>query len=174
MNLIVLCPLSVVAVLLCIILSSRAADVLQCTGGRLSDELFSFNALYEVKEDIRDCETQWLVEEKLAGLSDANGDITFISPIVNATANTAILLTCPEKFECLLICPTGNINEKQQCSCDAATPPTTPPEVGFPNWGIGVLIGAIAFVVFAIVTVTIVLHQKRQRRGYSSGSTDNL
>lgn len=62
MNLIVLCPLSVVAVLLCIILSSRAADVLQCTGGRLSDELFSFNALYEVKEDIRDCETQWLVE----------------------------------------------------------------------------------------------------------------
>ncbi|KAK7147503.1 hypothetical protein R3I94_010127 [Phoxinus phoxinus] len=162
--------LLVVAVLLCIILSSQAADVLQCTGGRLSDGLFSFKAPYEVKEDIRDCETQWLVDEKLAGLSDANGNMTCIPPIIKATANTAILQSCPEKIECLLICPTGNINEKHQCSCDA-TPPTTLPKVGFPNWGIGVLIGASAFVVFGIVTVTIVLRQKRQRQGYSSSST---
>ncbi|XDV40144.1 hypothetical protein PO909_009279, partial [Leuciscus waleckii] len=131
-------PLSVVAVLLCIVLSSQAADVLQCTGRRLDDGQFSFNASYEVKEDIRDCETQWLVNEKLAGLSDADGDMICIHPVVKATANTAILQTCPEKFECLLICPAGNINEKRLCSCDAtppitlpegnATPPTTLPE----------------------------------------------
>ncbi|XP_077066830.1 uncharacterized protein LOC143720837 [Siphateles boraxobius] len=164
--------LFVVAVLLCIILSSQEADVLQCTGGRQRDGQFFFNALYEVKEDIHDCETQWLVDEKVAGLFEANGNMAFMPPIVNATANTAILQTCPEKFECLLICPNGNINEKQQCSCDA-TPTTTLPEVspvGFPNWIIGVLIGASVFVV--LMTVTIVLLQKRQRRSYSSGSAN--
>ncbi|KAF4103288.1 hypothetical protein G5714_016171 [Onychostoma macrolepis] len=155
----------VVAVLLCIVLSSEASDVLQCTGERLSDGQFYFNMSYDVKEDVRDCETQWLVDEKVAGISDDEGNMTFISPIVMATLKTAILQMCPERLECLLICPTGNINEKQQCPCDAS-PPTTLPEVGFPNWRVYIYIVG-AFAVLVTVTVFIVLYWKRQRLEYA-------
>ncbi len=62
--LIILClSLSVVAVLLCIVLSSdEESDVLQCIGEKLSDGQFYFNMPYEVKKDIYDCETQWIVD----------------------------------------------------------------------------------------------------------------
>ncbi len=50
------------AVLLCIVVSSEESDVLQCTGEKLRDGQFYFNMPYEVKEDIYDCETQWLVD----------------------------------------------------------------------------------------------------------------
>ncbi len=63
MNLFVLClSLSVVAALLCIVLSSEASNIMQCTEDRQSDGQFYFSMSYDVKEDVRDCETQWLVD----------------------------------------------------------------------------------------------------------------
>ncbi|KAK2903231.1 hypothetical protein QQF64_009847 [Cirrhinus molitorella] len=163
----------VVAMLLCIVLSSEASDVLQCTGEKLSDGQFFFNMPYEVKEDIHDCETQWLVNGKVTGIHDAEGNSTFIFPIVKMTAKTAILETCPETLECLIMCPTASINEKQQCSCDAS-PPTTLPEVGIPNWSVYIWIGGSAFVVLVIVIAIIVVYQKRKRSGYTSGSAEEI
>lgn len=49
-------------------------------------------------------------QSKVVGLSEANGKVEFITPIVNATVNTVLLQTCPEKFQCLLICPSGNVS----------------------------------------------------------------
>ncbi|KTG33704.1 hypothetical protein cypCar_00037601, partial [Cyprinus carpio] len=117
----------VVSMLLCVVLSSEESDALQCTGEKLSDGQLYFSIPYEVKEDINDCETQWLVDEKVAGIFDAEGEMQFIFPIKNLTVNAAILQTCPERLACLLICPSANINKKQQCSCDAS-PLTTLPE----------------------------------------------
>ncbi|RXN16856.1 hypothetical protein ROHU_027333 [Labeo rohita] len=121
----------VVAMLLCIVLPAEASDVLQCTGEKLSHGQFLFNMSYEVKESIHDCEIQLLVDDnlfhfrgKVAGICDAEGNIESIFPVANMAMKTATLQTCPQKLECQLICPNSNINEKQQCSCDAS--PLTP------------------------------------------------
>ncbi len=50
MNLFVLCSsLSVVAALLCIVLSSEASNIMQCTEDRQSDGQFYFSMSYDVK-----------------------------------------------------------------------------------------------------------------------------
>ncbi|RXN28175.1 hypothetical protein ROHU_019501 [Labeo rohita] len=153
---------NVVAMLLCIVLSSEAPDVLQCKGEKLSEGQFFFNMSYDVKENIQDCETQWLADGKVAGIYDVEGKVEFILPIVKMTEKTAILETCPERLEFLLMCPTANINEKHQCS------------LGFPNWSVYIWIGGGVFVVSMIVTGIIVVYQKRPRCGYAPGPANEI
>lgn len=155
----------VVAILLCVVLSSEESDALKCTGVKLSDGQLYFSMPYEVNKDINDCDTQWLVDEKVAGIFDAEGENQFAFPIENLTVNAAILKTCPERLECLLICPSANINKKQRCSCDAS-PLTMLPEVGFPEWSVYIWIGLGASAVLVAVIVIIVFYRKRQRPGY--------
>ncbi|KTG33703.1 hypothetical protein cypCar_00037602, partial [Cyprinus carpio] len=112
--------------LLYIVLSAEASDVLRCTGERQRDGQFYFNMTYDLKEGVHDCETQWVINGIVAGFSDADGHTKCMLPLVNATANTAILHTCHEKLECLLICPSASINKKEPCSCDITSPTTLP------------------------------------------------
>ncbi|KTF84888.1 hypothetical protein cypCar_00037867 [Cyprinus carpio] len=160
-----------VAVLLCIILSAEPSDVLRCTGERQRDGQLYFNMSYGLKEDVDDCETQWVINGSVAGISNADGNI-FIPPLVMATANTAILQTCPEKLECLLICPSASINTREQCSCDI-TSPTTLPEVGFPGQIVGAGIG-VSVSVILLFYVTIVLYKKKKRSGYAPGRAETV
>ncbi|ROL48155.1 hypothetical protein DPX16_6650 [Anabarilius grahami] len=111
-------------------------------------------------------------QSKVVGLSEANGNVEFVTPIVNATVNTVLLQTCPEKLQCLLICPSGNIKKTKQCSCDTTktfltTPLTTRSEVGFRDWRIRVGIGV--FVILLVLASGTVLYVKRRspRKGYN-------
>ncbi|KAK2903233.1 hypothetical protein QQF64_009844 [Cirrhinus molitorella] len=159
----------VVALLLCIVLLSEASDNMQCTGERQSDGQFFFHMSHAIKEDVSDCETQWLVDEKVAGLFEADGYTKFMPPLAMVTANTTIVQTCPKRLECLLICPSANVRKKMQCSCDNP-PPTTLPEVDSPKWNMGVVIGVSASVILLVsVIVTIVLCKKKQRSEYDQG-----
>ncbi|XP_016387684.1 uncharacterized protein LOC107723528 [Sinocyclocheilus rhinocerous] len=168
-----------VAVLLCIILSAEASDVLRCTGERQRDGQFYFNMSHGLQEDVDDCETQWVINGSVAGISNADEN-KFIPPLVMATANTALLQTCPEKLECLLICPSASINTREQCSCDITSPTTLPEEyllcsteeshtVGFPGRIHGAGIGVSASVIL-LVCVTIVLYKKK--KGYAPGRAE--
>ncbi|RXN38135.1 hypothetical protein ROHU_001403 [Labeo rohita] len=103
-------------ILSCIVLSA-AAPVLQCIGKRQSDGQFYFNMSDALNNDVKDCETQWVINGTVVGISDADGNINVMPPLVMATANAAIVQTCHEKFEYLLICPSAGINKKEQCSC---------------------------------------------------------
>ncbi|XP_058601991.1 uncharacterized protein LOC131521373 isoform X3 [Onychostoma macrolepis] len=116
----------VVAVLLCIVLPATASDVLRCTGERQRDGQFYFNMTYDLKEGVDDCETQWVINGSVVGISDADGITECMLPLLNATANTAILQTCHENLECLLICPSAGINKKESCSCNITSPTTLP------------------------------------------------
>ncbi|KAI2655402.1 Phenylalanine--tRNA ligase beta subunit [Labeo rohita] len=171
--------LSVVAMLLCIVLSSEASDVLQCKGEKLSEGQFFFNMSYDVKENIQDCETQWLADGKVAGIYDVEGKVEFILPIVKMTEKTAILETCPERLEFLLMCPTTNVSiilsmKSTSALVSDASPPITLPKVGFPNWSVYIWIGGSVFVVSMIVTGIIVVYQKRQRCGYAPGPANEI
>ncbi|XP_050987556.1 uncharacterized protein LOC127178623 [Labeo rohita] len=86
---------SVVALLLCIVLSSEASDILQCTGERQSDGQFCFHMSYDFKDGVRDCETQRLIDEKVADFSEAAGNAKFMPPLAVVMANTTIIQTCP-------------------------------------------------------------------------------
>ncbi|KAK2903134.1 hypothetical protein Q8A67_007847 [Cirrhinus molitorella] len=131
--------------------TAAAASVLQCTGERHLDGKFHFNMSHDLKEDVNDCETQWVINGKVAGISEADGKTKFMPPLVMATANTAI------------------INKKEQCSCDM-TSATTLPEVGFPYWIVGTVIGVILLL---CVIVTIVLYKKKKSRsGYHLGTSE--
>ncbi|XP_058602618.1 uncharacterized protein LOC131521686 [Onychostoma macrolepis] len=147
-------------------LTLGASVVLRCPGKRQNDGQFLFVILYDIKEYFSDCEKQWLVNGTLTGLF-AEGYPSFISPITNLTASTATLQACPENLECLLSCPTGRINEKQQCSCDVSAT-TSLSEVGFSDWSIGVWTGVTVSVTLLIfVIIAFGLYKKKQRSRFS-------
>ncbi|KAF4103287.1 hypothetical protein G5714_016170 [Onychostoma macrolepis] len=156
----------VVAVLLCIVLPATASDVLRCTGERQRDGQFYFNMTYDLKEGVDDCETQWVINGSVVGISDADGITECMLPLLNATANTAILQTCHENLECLLICPSAGINKKESCSCNI-TSPTTLPEVGLPDRSVGVWIGASVLGILLFSLIVTILYKKKQRSGYA-------
>ncbi|XP_026140410.1 uncharacterized protein LOC113116450 isoform X1 [Carassius auratus] len=157
----------VVAVLLCIMLSAEASDVLRCTGERLSDGQFYFKMTFDLKEGVDDCETQWVINGIVAGFSEADGHTECKLPLLNATANTAVLQTCDEKLECLLICPSASINKREPCSC-ATTSSTTLPEVGLPDWRAGVWIGvSVAGIMLLSLIVTMLYKRKKKRSEFA-------
>ncbi len=46
----------------------------------------------------------------MAGISDAEGNMPYKFPVVHLSVNEAILQTCPERLECLLLCPSANVS----------------------------------------------------------------
>ncbi|KAI7806493.1 hypothetical protein IRJ41_006978 [Triplophysa rosa] len=116
-DLLIMVFLAVALLLCCFVLTCGFPDDLKCLG-KQKNEISSHQIHYQVTPDIKDqiqhCEAQWLVKEKVVALYD--GNIRFKFPVVNATANTAIMeVNSDVKYT--LDCPSINVHRRLSCSC---------------------------------------------------------
>ncbi|KAL1252127.1 hypothetical protein QQF64_019923 [Cirrhinus molitorella] len=133
--------------------------VLQCTGKRQNDGQILYEMLHD--KGFSDCEIQLIVNSTVVGLV-AEGKPRFTLPITNMTASTATLQACPKNLKCHLSCPTGEINEIQQCSCDIVVT-TSLPKVVFSDRSFDVWIGVSAVILLVFAIIAFVLYKRKPR-----------